>query len=96
MSDWSLLTGDLSGDDVATSIKSDDGFQMVTRTTISTAGIRTANVATWLQTQLAVDAPIETSVQNNDVSPYASKATINTATIANQVETVPNPFKDDE
>ncbi|PMD22316.1 hypothetical protein NA56DRAFT_702676 [Hyaloscypha hepaticicola] len=94
MSDWSLLSGD--GD--ATSTNSDGGFAMVNHSTISTATARVpnANVATWLQTQLAVDAPIETSVQNNDVSPYASKATINTATIANQVETVPNPFKDDE
>jgi hypothetical protein len=96
MSDWSLLSGDLSGDDVATSIKSDDGFQMVTRTTISTAGIRTANVATWLQTQFEADAPIERSPQNNSVSPYASKTTENTATIANQIASVPNIFKNDE
>ena len=96
MSDWSLLSGDLSGDDVATSIKSDDGFEMVTRTTISTAGVRTANGATWLQTQFEADAPIERSPQNNSVSPYASKTTENTAAIANQIASVPNIFKNDE
>jgi hypothetical protein len=98
MSDGSLLSGDPSGDGDATSTNSDEGFAMVNHGTISTATARVtnANVATWLQTQRAVIVPIETSPQNNNVSPYASKATVNTATIANQAETVPNPFKDDE
>lgn len=98
MSEWSLLSGGPSGDGDATSTNSDEGFAMVNHGAISTATARVtnANVETWLQTQRAVNAPVETSPQNNDVSPYASKATVNTATIANQVETVPNPFKDDE
>jgi len=96
MSDWSLLSGDPSGDDVATSTKSDDGFEMVTHTTISTTGVRNANVATWLHTQFEADNLIEASPQSNSVSPYASKPTDNTATIANQAASVPNLFKKDE
>jgi hypothetical protein len=96
MSDWSLLSGDPSGDDVATSTKSDDGFKMVTYTTISTTGVRNANVATWLQTQFEADTFIEASPQSNSVPPYASKTTDNTVTIANQAASVPNLFKKDE
>jgi len=96
MSDWSLLSGNPSGDDVATSTKSDDGFEIVTHTTISTTGVRNANVATWLQTHFEADTLIEASPQSNSVSPYASKATGNTATIASHVANVPNLFKNEE